>query len=177
MFSKRIALTFILFLTIAPATRAAFPTTQPYPGVRYSHETRKDPAMSLYVVQLDLANPAVNIRVSPAGPDPDGDGPWQTVLMPPSEIAAREKFDVCINASFFDAQNTKDAEGAKSGYVAGKWASAVGIAMTDGNLWSANVSSRVARHSGSMRTITHIWRRSIRSRPMQNRPCRDTFSC
>jgi exopolysaccharide biosynthesis protein len=92
--------------------------------------------MSLFFVRADLTNPKVHVRVSAGGADPDGDGPWQTTLMVPTEVAAREHFDVCVNASFFSARNTKDAEGAKSGYVEGKWASAVGAGMTDGKLWS-----------------------------------------
>lgn len=129
----------LLTLLLAPAlARAEFPTSQPYTGVRYSHETRSNPAMSLYVVQIDLTNPDMKARVSPAGPDPDGEGEWQTVLMPPSEIARREKFDVCINASFFSARQTQDVEGEKSGFVAGKWSKAVGFAMTDGKPWSAS---------------------------------------
>jgi exopolysaccharide biosynthesis protein len=124
----------ILFVAVA---RGDAPTSQPFSGVHYWHEARKDPPMSLYVVQLDLKNPDISVRISPAGKDPDGDGQWQTILMPPSEIAKREEFDVCINASFFSARNTQDAEGAKSGYVAGKWASAEGLAMTDGKLWSS----------------------------------------
>jgi exopolysaccharide biosynthesis protein len=132
---SRILITLFLLAGACPA-RGESPTSQPYPGVRYEHETRQTPAMSLYVVQIDLGNPKIAVRVSPAGPDPDGDGEWQTVLMPPSKIAAREGFDVCINASFFSAKATQDAEGQKSGYVAGKWSSAVGFAMTDGKLWS-----------------------------------------
>jgi exopolysaccharide biosynthesis protein len=127
----------LVSLLFTAATLAEQPTSQPYSGVRYWHESRNDPARSLYVVQIDLSNPDVAVRVAPAGNDPDGDGEWQTTLMPPSEIAAREHFDVCINASFFTAKNTKDLEGALSGYVAGKWASAEGIAMTDGKLWSS----------------------------------------
>jgi len=130
------ALGFVLSL-VPIAALADAPTTQPVAGIRYTHEAQPDPAMSLYVVQVDLTSPKVSVRVSPAGKDPDGDGEWQTVLQPPSEIAQREKFDVCINASFFSARNTQDAEGAKSGYVAGKWASAEGYAMTDGKLWSS----------------------------------------
>lgn len=128
----------LLTLLLAPApARAEFPTSQPYTGVRYSHETRSEPAMSLFVVQIDLTNPELKVRVSPAGPDPDGAGEWQTVLMPPSEIADREKFDVCVNASFFGARQTQDVEGEKSGFVKGKWSKAVGLAMTDGKAWSA----------------------------------------
>src|SRR4051812_38494454 len=67
--------------------------------IQYSHEKRTDPAMSVYLVKVDLTNPNVAVRITPAGDDPDGDGPWQTVLMVPSAIAEREKFDVCVNAS------------------------------------------------------------------------------
>ena len=126
-----------LSILLSATTFAGTPTSQPFEGVRYWHELHSDPVMSLYIVQVDLKNPNISIRVSPAGKDPDGDGEWQTVLMPPSEIAKREHFDVCVNASFFIARNTKDAEGAASGYVAGKWASAEGYAMTDGKLWSS----------------------------------------
>lgn len=126
----------VLLVASAPA-RAEFPTSGPFLGVRYSHESRAEPAMSLYVVQIDLTNPDVKVRVSRAGADPDGEGEWQTVLEPPSEIAKREKFDVCINASFFSAKQTQDVEGEKSGFVAGKWAKTVGLAMTDATLWSA----------------------------------------
>ena len=132
----------LLTLLLAPAlVWAEFPASQPYPGVRYWHESRTEPAMSLYVVQIDLTNPKVSVRVSPAGPDPDGEGEWQTVLMPPSEIAQREGFDICVNASFFGALKTQDVEGAKSGFVPGIWSQAVGLAMTDGKLWSQKPKS------------------------------------
>jgi exopolysaccharide biosynthesis protein len=114
------------------------PTTMPTADdpVVYWSQQRSNPAMNLFFVRADLTNPKVHVRVSAGGADPDGNGPWQTTLMVPTEVAAREHFDVCVNASFFSARNTKDAEGAKSGYVEGKWASASGAGMTDGNLWS-----------------------------------------
>ena len=36
-----------------------------------------------------------------AGPDPDGDGPWQTTLEPTSQVARREGFAAAVNAGFF----------------------------------------------------------------------------
>lgn len=116
----------------------AVPTTMPTADnpVVYWSQQRSDPPMSLFFVRADLTNPKVHVRVCAGGTDPDGAGAWQTTLMVPTEIAAREQFDVCVNASFFSARNTKDAEGAKSGYVEGKWASAIGAGMTDGKLWS-----------------------------------------
>src|SRR3954447_4792260 len=86
------------------AARGQFPASQPYPGVTYSHLTRDDPAQSLYVVTIDLADPHVKVRLTPAGADPDGDGEWQTTLQPVRAIAEREKFAVAVNASFFEIQ-------------------------------------------------------------------------
>ena len=121
---------------VAHRAFAEFPSTQPYPGVTYSHDLHHDPDESVFVVTINLDK--ANIRVAPAGPDPDGpQGEWQTTLLPASEIAKRENFDVTINASFFTARDTKDAEGVKSGYVRDKWAKAVGLAMTGGKLWSS----------------------------------------
>src|SRR2546430_3705837 len=134
----------LLTLLLAPALAwAEFPTSQPYPGVRYWHESRTEPAMSLYVVQIDLTNPKVSVRVSPAGPDPDGEGEWQTILMPPSEIAQREGFDICVNASFFGALKTQDVEGAKSGFVPGIWSQAGWLMVIGGKAWAQKTISHL----------------------------------
>ena len=108
----------------------------PCPGVTYEYVHRTDGPQTLFVVKVDLTDPRVKIRVAPGGPDPDGPGEWQTTLQPASAIAEREHFDVTINASYFEAKNTKDAEGAASGYVKDKWAKSWGWTMTDGRLWS-----------------------------------------
>jgi exopolysaccharide biosynthesis protein len=132
------AILFVLTGSFCFAAPTTAPTTMPtadHPLVYWSQH-RSDPPMSLFFVRADLTNPKVHVRISAGGADPDGAGPWQTTLMVPTEVAAREHFEVCVNASFFSAKSTKDAEGAKSGYVEGKWASAVGAGMTDGNLWS-----------------------------------------
>jgi exopolysaccharide biosynthesis protein len=134
------------------AARGEFPTSQPYPGVTYSHQTRENPAQSLYVVTVNLADPHVKVRLTPAGADPDGDGEWQTTLQPVRAIAEREKFDVAVNASFFEipkaggeiAEEKAERSGAPAttvpvaagGYRTGVWSKSVGWAMTDGRLWS-----------------------------------------
>ena len=86
---------------------------------------------------MDLGAPEVEVRVARGGDDPDGDGPYQTTLEPLSQIGARERFEVAVNGDFFVARQTADAEGAQSGYVAGKWASVVGPAQTDGYVWAS----------------------------------------
>jgi exopolysaccharide biosynthesis protein len=86
-------------------------------------------------MRIDLKDPRVTVHVARGGPDPDGVGPWLTTLMPTSEIAGRENYDAAINGDFFDAQATRDIEGRNTGYVRGKAAAPVGMAMSDGVLW------------------------------------------
>lgn len=94
------------------------------------------------MVKIDLRDPRISVHVSRGGPDPDGDGPWTTTLMPASEVAQRENYDVAINGDFFVAKATKDIEGRNTGYIRGKAASPVGMAMTDGVLWHRAASAR-----------------------------------
>ncbi len=115
---------------------------QPYAGVRYEYRVSAGPEEQIQVVFVDLANPDVDVRVSAGGDDPDGDGPWQTTLQVPSVIAAREHFEVAVNGDFFAAQKTVDVEGTQSGYVAGKWATVSGPAVTDGALWAPAEKAR-----------------------------------
>ncbi|HWD93991.1 MAG TPA: phosphodiester glycosidase family protein [Verrucomicrobiae bacterium] len=84
----------------------------------------------------------MSVHVARGGADPDGDGPWLTTLMPTSEIARREKYDVAINGDFFEAQATRDIEGRNTGYIRGKAAAPVGTAMTDGVLWHRALTPR-----------------------------------
>jgi hypothetical protein len=118
----------VCFLALDAASAQSSPVT-------YRHIIRRNPNFSIHVVTIDLADPRVSVRVAPGGPDPHDGSPWDTSLLPPSEIAAREHFDIAVNGDFFDAKATKDAEGRNSGYVRGKLACPVGLAMTDGKLW------------------------------------------
>ena len=59
-------------------------------------------------MEIDLSDPHVSVRVSPGGPDPDGEGKFQTTLMPTSAIAQRERFDLAVNGDFFQAQKSND---------------------------------------------------------------------
>ncbi|BCM94322.1 hypothetical protein IAD21_06229 [Abditibacteriota bacterium] len=129
----------------------AFPV-QPYAGVKYQYRVTADPAEQVHVAFVDLANPDVDVRVSAAGPDPDGDGPYQTILQVPSVIAAREHFEVTVNGDFFAARKTVDVEGEKSGYVSGKWATVTGPAVTDGVLWAPTGTARAALWLGAHKT-------------------------
>jgi hypothetical protein len=133
MLRRRILSIFLSLVLCGCATSYAAGTNSS--PIQYQHIVRRNPNYSIHVVRIDLKDPRVTVQVAHGGPDPDGDGPWLTTLMPTSEIAEREKYDVAINGDFFDAQATKDIEGRNTGYVRGKAATPVGMAMTDGVLW------------------------------------------
>lgn len=134
-------------------------TNHPFVGVTYFSETRTNPPTRLFVAEVDLTNPQVQLRVSRGGADPDGPGEWQTTLMQPTKIAAREKFDLVVNGDFFKARGVKDAEGTNSAYRASIWALAEGPAVTDGQTWSTSTSGRPClvvhtNHSITIETLT-----------------------
>lgn len=121
---------------------AAAPVSNSPSPVTYQHIVRRDPNYSIHIVRVDLADPRLAIHIARGGPDPDGDGPWLTTLLPTSEIAEREHYDVAINGDFFEAEATKDIEGRNTGYVRGKPAAPVGTAMIDGVLWHRSETTR-----------------------------------
>jgi hypothetical protein len=129
---------------LAGAAPTDFPGAQPYSAVHYQHRTIAEPAQQIFVADIDLTDPNVDVRLAPGGADPDGPGEYQTTLQTPTTIAAREHFEVAINGDFFAARQTADAEGAQSGFVTGKWAKAIGPAVTDGYLWAKAETPRAS---------------------------------
>ena len=138
--SRLLVFAFLLAPLCARAQNAVAPDASP--EIRLEARVTQTPPQQIWIARIDLRDPDVEVRVSLGGGDPDGDGPWQTTLQPLSQIAAREHFEIAVNGDFFVARETQDAEGAKSGYVAGKWASVVGPAATDGFVWAAAPRSR-----------------------------------
>ena len=129
-------------LPVFPATGEVSKTNRPFPGVTVVSETREEPPTRLFVAVVDLTNPKARLRVSAGGPDPDGPGEWQTTLMRPTRIAAREDFDLVINGDFFRARGIKDAEGTNSLYRSEIWSAVLGPAVTDGKIWSSGVDPK-----------------------------------
>jgi hypothetical protein len=117
-------------------------TNHPIAGIVYYSETRTQPPTRLFVAEIDLTHPDLRLRVSPGGPDPDGDGPWQTTLMQPTKIAARDGFALVVNGDFFRARGVKDAEGTNSAFRTALWSAVTGPAASDGKAWSASNSNR-----------------------------------
>lgn len=117
-------------------------TNQPFPGIAIHSETRQSPPQRLFVAIVDLTRPTLKLHVAAGGPDPDGDGPWQTSLMQPTKIAAREHFDLVVNGDFFRARGVKDAEGASATFHSATWSSVTGPAATAGRAWSVCAQPR-----------------------------------
>lgn len=143
----------LLLSIFAAFARGDFPGEKPYPGITYHSETRKDPAMKLFWVEIDVADPHVRLRVSPGGPDPDGEGKFQTTLMPTSAIAQREHFDLAVNGDFFQAQKQEGGLAIPGGYRANQWALVEGPAVSDGKVWSKSLRPRpslVVREGGKV---------------------------
>jgi hypothetical protein len=108
----------------------------------YAHITRTNPNFSLHIATVNLADARIRVRVARGGADPDGDGPWTTTLLPTSEIAKREQFDLAVNGDFFVIPGAEEAGGIPPRYVRGTSARPRGWAMTDGELWHRTESKR-----------------------------------
>src|SRR5262245_30321210 len=136
MTGRSLAFTLMLFMALAfaEAGTAASTTNHPFPGIIWWEEKRSEPPMHWFVAEIDIKNPKLRLRVAPGGPDPDGPGPWQTILVRPTSIAEREGFDLVINGDFFAHRKLSDDE--KTNSAAPLWGSAQGPAVTDGRVWS-----------------------------------------
>ncbi len=135
---RKIAASLLFLVALGTLVYADEFPRRPYAGVTYSVETKTNPPQQIYEVIVDLTRSGTVVRVARGGPDPDGDGPWQTTLMQPTKIADREKFDVVVNGDFFEHFHGKDAEGkaALSQFKAATMAKVTGVAETDGVVWS-----------------------------------------
>ena len=145
---------------IFPARAEISATNEPVPGILVHSETRTNPPTRLFMAEVDLKNPKLHLRVVRGGADPDGPGKWQTTLMEPTQIAAREKFNFVINGDFFIAQGVNDGEGTNSHFRAEQWALAEGPAMTDGKTWSTCTNARpcLVVHTNGAVTIETLTR-------------------
>ena len=101
---------FVLLNCVLPRVSVAeiSPANEVLPGIFIHFETRTNPPTHFFVAVVDLKNPKLHLRVSRGGPDPDGDGKWQTTLMEPTKIAEREHFDFVVNGDFFIARGVND---------------------------------------------------------------------
>ena len=154
------ALCLALLNSVFAARAEISATNEPVPGILIHSETRTNPPTRLFVAEVDLKNPKLRLHVANGGPDPDGPGKWQTTLLQPTKIAAREKFDFVINGDFFKARGVNDGEGTNAAFRADQWALAEGPAMTDGKTWSTSITARpcLVIHTNNTVTIETLTR-------------------
>jgi hypothetical protein len=121
--------------------------------LRYQQEIRSDPPQHLHILRIDLTDPRVELRAVPGGNDPDGPGPWQTVLQRPSEIARAAGLDAAINANGFATREARMIFGKQVPYFPGNWAIIAGWCMCDGRL----LSDQQINASMVIDSANHIW--------------------
>ncbi|MDB5327067.1 MAG: hypothetical protein JWM57_2636 [Phycisphaerales bacterium] len=90
---------------------------------------RQNPAQHLFVARINLADPRVSVVMASGGADPDGDGPWETVLRPPSAIARDNGFAITVNTVFF-GHHAPDGDLHK--FAAGEAAAGQNLVVIDG---------------------------------------------
>ena len=114
-----------LALTLLAVARAGGP-------VEFRTLTQAAPQQRAYVARIDLTDPRVAVEIVPAGPDPDGDGPWETTLQLPSVVARDRKFDLAVNGGFFEHLPANAGFGDWGKYSAGDPARAAGLVVAGG---------------------------------------------
>jgi hypothetical protein len=141
-------------ISVFPGWADISATNRPFAGVSHYSETRTQPPTRIFVGEIDLTNPKVRIQVSPGGPDPDGVGPWQTTLMQPTKIAARDGFDLVVNGDFFRVPATNAIERLNPLNHAATWTAVSGPAVSDGRSWSTSKNQRPCLVVGKDRKVS-----------------------
>ncbi len=138
----RIWAALIAIFLIAPATLAEVSTTRPMPGVTFEQDVQTDPPLRFYVVTVDLTDPRIHLKVSRGGGDPHLAAPWETTLLPVSQMAQRDGLSVAVNGNLFATRDSLQIMGRRVPYFLGNWARACGWAMSDGRLFSRSPLDR-----------------------------------
>lgn len=96
--------------------------------------------MHLHVVRVDLTDPSISVVVRPGGADPDGPGPWETVLATVRSVANRDNLAVAVNGDFFAPKDSHEILGRQVPYFDGNWAKVIGYAMSDQKVWATPIN-------------------------------------
>lgn len=98
------------------------------------HEQQTNPAMSIYVVRVDLCSPNLEVITMPAD-DPDGDGPAEATLTDPLTLAEHYHALAAVNANAFAGLPGLDGKTANHFY-AGQPVDIIGLAVSAGKVRS-----------------------------------------
>jgi hypothetical protein len=127
------------------------------PGVRYRRLAREKPRfLRIHVLCIDLRKKRLELVVD-AGEDPDGKGPAEAVLEPPSVHAERGKFLAGVNANPW-RMVPRPPEGERPRYVKGAACDIMGWVVVGGrqhsaprkNYWSFWVDKEGEAHVGNL---------------------------
>lgn len=138
-FNRLLSLVVLNLVGLSHCSAEISATNRPFLGIATYSEVRTNPPQRLFVAEIDLTNPKIQLRVAPGGPDPDGPGPWETTLMRPTAVAQRENFDLVVNGDFYQVPQV--AERATNQNMTG-WASVTGPAVSAGKTWSTSPAPR-----------------------------------
>ena len=105
--------------------------------IRVQPIVQTNPPLHAVVAKIDLTDPRVQVVICPGGPDPDGPGPWETILRTPSDIARENHLDLAINGGYFAHLAPIDDP---TKYSAGDPARAENLVMIDGKIVTAQHS-------------------------------------
>jgi hypothetical protein len=73
------------------------------PGLRFTHETARQPRpLEIHVLAVDLDTDGISIEAL-VPPDPDADGPAESSLVKPEQLAAQADIVAAVNANAFGA--------------------------------------------------------------------------
>jgi exopolysaccharide biosynthesis protein len=139
---RRVFCGLIATLLTASGAPATVSTTRPMPGVTFERIVESDPPLKYYVVSVDLSDPRVHLKVLRGSGDAHLTPPWETRLMPVSQMAERDGTSIAVNGNLFMAGGGPWIFGRRDPYFPGNAALVCGWAMSDGEVYSPNPRDR-----------------------------------
>jgi len=128
----------IAVLCIASAARATTSTTRPMPGVTLERIVQNDPPLKCFVVSVNLDDPRVHLKVMRGSGDAHLTPPWETTLLPVSQMAERDGASVAVNGNLFMPRQGPWIFGRRVPYFPGNPALLCGWAMSGGVAYNPN---------------------------------------
>jgi exopolysaccharide biosynthesis protein len=132
----------IVMLCVVSAACAEVATTRPTPGVTFERVVQNDPPLKYFVVTVDLGDPRVHLKVMRGSGESHLTRPWETTLMPVSQMAERDGVSIAVNGNLFMAKTGPWIFGRRVPYFLGNTALACGWAMSGGVVYKRNPADR-----------------------------------
>jgi hypothetical protein len=126
----------VILAIILPAGAAmGGPTTQ---AVTYQLLITANPPLRVHVIDVNLTNPSVHVKVARGGTDPKLALPWEATLSTVSNMATRDHLVAAINGNLFACKDAVNILGKQMPYYSGNFARCCGWAMGDGVVYSSS---------------------------------------